>query len=72
MLIFASDVWVTIDINHLQISYLSLTVYVGGTFQVGPGSIKMYTICTTYSTELFYLINLLGAACISMHIMAAH
>jgi hypothetical protein len=39
MLIFASDVWVTI--KPLQISYLSLTVNVGGKL------FKMYTKCTT-------------------------
>jgi hypothetical protein len=42
MLIFTSDVWVTIDI-----SYLSLTVMLVEAFQFGSGSIKMDIRCTT-------------------------
>jgi hypothetical protein len=47
MLIFASDVWVTIDINPCKFHiFVTNRICWWEAFQVGSGSIKMYTKCT--------------------------
>jgi hypothetical protein len=63
MLIFTSDVWVTIDITLADLIFVASRICWWQAFQVGSGSIKMYANCTTeYSTEwwscLFQLIFL--------------
>jgi hypothetical protein len=48
MLIFASDVWVTIDITPANFIFVANRIGWWQAFQVGSGFIKMYTTkCTT-------------------------
>jgi hypothetical protein len=51
MLIFTSDVWVTIDINHANFIFVANRISWWQAFQVGSGSIKMYVHAMYSSTE---------------------